>query len=215
MIGAKTLSEGVDYVKSTLGVDIPFGGEHLTMGTHNHLMQLGSDTFLEVIAVNETIAPPAKPRWYGLDDPYIRHRLEKQPCLLTWVVNTHNLDALIKNASFSLGRSESVSRGNLSWNFGLPEDGRIFAGGILPYAIEWHTQVHPSRNMLDTGCHIQGLDIYHPYPDWLESALLSIGASQLVSIHKLGKHESPYFSVEIATPSGNVQLHSCIPSDKY
>ncbi|MEE8364674.1 MAG: VOC family protein [Gammaproteobacteria bacterium] len=42
VIAADSLEQGVDYVRSTLGVDIPRGGVHQTMGTHNHLMQLGN-----------------------------------------------------------------------------------------------------------------------------------------------------------------------------
>jgi len=39
VIGAADLTQGIDYVKECLGVDMPYGGEHEKMGTHNHLMQ--------------------------------------------------------------------------------------------------------------------------------------------------------------------------------
>ena len=48
VVAATDLKTGVDYVKQTLGVDIPYGGEHQQMGTHNHLMRLGHQIFLEV-----------------------------------------------------------------------------------------------------------------------------------------------------------------------
>ena len=210
VIGASYLSEGVDYIKQTLGVDIPFGGEHMKMGTHNHLMQLGDGMFLEVIALNKNIDPPSQPRWYGLDDPYIRLCIEKQPRLLTWVVNTQSLAGLMQQASFSLGQSELVSRGSLSWNFGLPKDGRLLAGGLLPYAIEWHTDTHPSQNMAELGCKLKSLEIHHPYPVWLRDSLESIDALQLVKINELPANGTPYLSADIETPSGTVQLHSCV-----
>jgi len=56
VIAASSLEQGVDYVRKMLGVDIPFGGVHSAMGTHNHLMQLGNSVFLEVIAINNEIA---------------------------------------------------------------------------------------------------------------------------------------------------------------
>ena len=208
VIGASSLEDGVGYVKSVLGVDIPYGGEHIKMGTHNHLMQLGNDAFLEVIAVNEKIAPPNRPRWYGLDDPYTRQCLEQQPSLLTWVVNTGNINELMLHSTYSLGKPELISRGNLSWNFGLPEDGRLLGSGILPYAIEWHTDVHPSKGMADLGCSFQRLEIFHPYPIWLKTSLKSIGALPLVKINELAANETPYLSVEIDTPSGKVKLQS-------
>ncbi|MES9964219.1 MAG: VOC family protein [Candidatus Sedimenticola sp. 20ELBAFRAG] len=208
VIGASSLAEGVSYVKSMLGVDIPYGGEHIKLGTHNHLMQLGNETFLEVIAVNQQITSPARPRWYGLDDPYTRLCLERQPSLLTWVVNTGDINGLIQKATFSLGKSELISRGNLSWYFGLPEDGRLLGGGLLPYAIEWHTENHPSKSMTDLGCSIQSVEIFHPYPNWIKSALKSIDALSLVKINELAENETPYLSVKIGTPTGEVNLQS-------
>lgn len=68
VIGAASLEAGVEYVKEVLGVDIPAGGHHEKMGTCNHLMQLGKDVFLEVIAIDKTLAAPSRPRWYGLEN---------------------------------------------------------------------------------------------------------------------------------------------------
>ena len=88
VVAAIDLEQGVRYVREQLGVDIPFGGEHPLMGTHNHLMQLGDAVFLEVIAVNPLGEQPVQPRWYGLDDPYVRARIAEEPALVGWVVNT-------------------------------------------------------------------------------------------------------------------------------
>ncbi|WP_319522045.1 VOC family protein [uncultured Desulfosarcina sp.] len=213
VIGARTLTEGVNYVKDLLGVDMPFGGVHPKMGTHNHLMRLGNDAFLEIIAVNHDIEPPERPRWFGLDDAFIRQQIEQQPSLLTWVVNTQDIKALMSQSTFSLGKAELISRGNLNWYFGLPDDGRLLAGGMLPYAIEWQTDKHPSANMADLGCRLSGLEIYHPYPRWLQSALSSIGALDLVKVHALPKNEVPYMLATINTPAGIKELSS-FPSFK-
>ena len=75
VIGAKDLAQGIDFVKDQLGIDIPYGGVHKTMGTHNHLMQLGNSSFLEVIAINPDGDPVGHPRWYGLDDPFVRQQI--------------------------------------------------------------------------------------------------------------------------------------------
>ncbi len=208
VIGAESLERGVEYVKDTLGVDMPFGGEHEKMATHNHLMQLGDEIFLEVIAANRNEVPPDRPRWYGLDDPYIRSCLEKQPALLAWVINTDDLEALAQAASFSLGNTELISRGNLSWLFGLPEDGRLLAGGMLPYAIEWHTDSHPSNGMADLGCRLAALEIFHPNASWLTSALGSIDALELVQVNQIAPNECPFLSVDLETPRGKVKLQS-------
>jgi hypothetical protein len=214
VIGAATLTLGVEYVRDCLGVDIPYGGEHAKMGTHNHLMRIGEGVFLEIIAINPDIEPPNRPRWFGLDDPFVRQRLATQPTLLTWVVNTGNITKLIQQAMFSLGKSELIRRGELSWNFGLPDDGSLIAGGILPYAIEWHTKKHPAANMVDLNCRFHSLEIYHPYPKWLQSALVSIGALDLVKIIGLPQNEAPYITAAIKAPSGLKKIRSCVAFDK-
>ena len=210
VIGAATLTQGVSYVKDHLGVDMPYGGVHTKMGTHNHLMRIGNDAFLEIIAVNHDIEAPNRPRWYGLDDPFIRQQIEIHPSLLTWVVNTRNIKNLIRQSTFSLGKAELISRGNLSWYFGLPDDGRLLAGGMLPYAIEWQTDKHPSANMADLGCSFYNLEIYHSNPRWLQSALSSVGALDLVKIKALPNTEAPYMIAYINTPYGIKKLYSCI-----
>jgi hypothetical protein len=208
IIGAATLEQGVAYVKEKLGVDIPYGGVHEKMGTHNCLMQLGNEIYLEVIAINPETEPPEFPRWCGLDDPHMSRQLMKQPTFLTWVVNTNDIENLLRRAVFDFGESRLLSRGKLSWYFGLPDDGRLLAGGMLPYVIEWRTDSHPSANMVDTGCRFRGLEIHHPYPSWLRSVLESIGAADLVRIHPLQKNRPPYLVAHIETPEGKKDLKS-------
>ncbi len=58
VVAAKGLRQGVEYIRKELGVDMPFGGEHPKIGTHNHLIQLGDDVFLEVIAINPDLPAP-------------------------------------------------------------------------------------------------------------------------------------------------------------
>ena len=208
VIAAIDLEQGVRYVREQLGVDIPFGGEHPLMGTHNHLMQLGEAVFLEVIAVNPLGEQPLQPRWYGLDDPYVRARIVEEPTLVGWVVNTSSIDAVLAAASVQgrdFGKTVPVTRGNLKWKFGLPDDGRLLAAGMLPYIIEWDSNTHPAALMADTGCRLVRLVIEHPHRDWLQQSLQGIGASGLVTVVD---SDAPALSVTIDSPNGSVTLHS-------
>lgn len=202
VIGAATLEQGVAYVKQHLGVNIPFGGVHTTMGTHNHLMQLGQDLFLEVIAINADGAAVKQPRWYGLDDPFVRQQIEHQPRLLTWVINTRNIDALMRRAICSFGKSTRISRGDLSWDFSLPEDGRLLAAGLLPYIIQWQADTHPANRLQDRDCVLRHLSLYHANASWLKDILDSISAHHLVDIHPIDREQAPYIEAQINTPSG-------------
>src|SRR3546814_14325236 len=63
VITAPSLAEGAAYVESVLGVAPQPGGEHTRMGTHNMVLRLGDDVYLEVIAINPKALPLDRPRW--------------------------------------------------------------------------------------------------------------------------------------------------------
>jgi hypothetical protein len=208
VIAARDLEQGVAYLEQQLGITIPPGGEHPRMGTHNRLMRLGDSMFLEVIAVSPTLPPPEQPRWFGLDDPLVRASINLQPTLLTWVVNCDDIENLLQQAALPFGRLEEVSRGELNWYFGIPEDGRLLAGGMLPYLMQWQVESHPAQKMAELGCRLHRLHIHHPYPLWLISILESIDAGDLVQIHPLFTNHVPFLAAEIDTPAGRRVLRS-------
>ena len=94
VVAAASLEEGRAYVADRLGVDVPVGGEHRMMGTHNRVMTLGDGVYLEIIAINPELDAPDVPRWFGLDDPAVRVSIAASPRLLTWAVNTDDLEQL-------------------------------------------------------------------------------------------------------------------------
>jgi len=202
VIAAETLAQGVDYVRSVLGVEIPKGGHHKTMGTYNHLMRLGGSAYLEVIAINPDATIPDQPRWFSLDDALMRESLHRQPRLITWVMNTADIRLLHQNASFPTGTPTEFSRDNLNWQMALTEDGRLLANGLLPYLIQWLSSPHPSLSMAELDCRLATLEIHHNRVEWLRSMLQSIGADHLVRVHRLPDSEAPYLSASIETPSG-------------
>jgi len=203
VVGAATLEEGEAYVHDAFGVDLSVGGEHVHMGTHNRLMQLGNNSFLEIIAISPTLAAPQRPRWFGLDDPHVRRRLQAGPQLLTWVVNCDDLSGLIDSANFELGESTALSRGELSWNFAVPSDGRLHGGGLLPYAMQWNVAEHPSSGMPELGCTLVQLDIYHRDVQWINEALTSFDSiAERVKIHAISDEQSPYMVASIDTATG-------------
>ena len=208
VIAAATLDEGVAHVRDILGVDIPPGGFHRKMGTRNHVMRLGGEVFLEVIAIDPELAAPARPRWFGLDDPHVLASLARHPALLTWVVNTPDIKGFMKHAPISFGTPEPVSRGSLNWLFGVPDDGHLPAGGMLPSVIEWQCSPHPATLMQDRGCRLHSFEIHHPRAGWLRDILTRAGAAHLVDIHPLPANAAPFLLARIETPDGLKELRS-------
>ena len=208
VIGAANLEQGVTYVREMLGIEIPPGGEHVHMGTHNHLMQLGNEIFLEVMAINPKAVAPNRPRWFGLDDPFVKAQLEHQPRLLTWVVNTADITLLQQQSTFNFGAIASMNRGDIEWLITVPADGSLPGAGMLPTLIEWRNYPHPSNRYPDLGCSLQRLEIYHPNLDWLKLILESIGAQECVELYSLSANVAPYMVAYVQTPSGVKQLSS-------
>lgn len=208
VIGAATVEAGVAYLEAELGVTLPVGGEHPRMGTHNHLMQLSPTTFLEVIAINRLATPPARPRWFGLDDPFVQAQLQQGPRLLTWVVNTTDIRAVHAQSLVPLGEITPQVRGNLEWLITIPADGHLPGAGLIPTVLEWQVAGHPAHKMADLGCRLLALHLYHPYPDWLQQALAALGGTAQVTLHGLPANQPPYLVAELQTPGGVKRLSS-------
>ncbi len=208
VIGAATLEQGVDYVRGLLGVEMPVGGEHPRMGTHNRLMQLGPATFLEILAINPLAPTPSRPRWFGLDDPFVQAQLRQQPRLLTWVVNTPDLAQVHQQSQLALGAIERMSRGSLNWLITIPDDGHLLAAGLLPTVIQWQTAAHPAHGMANLGCSLRCLTLYHPQIDWLRAALATLGIVDQIELQSLPANNAPYLVAQIQTPTGYKTLSS-------
>ncbi len=202
VIGAATLEQGVAYTEERLGIKPPFGGKHPLMGTHNCLMRLGDDSFLEIIAVDPEANQPAQPRWFGLDDPHVRSRLAGSPQLLTWVVNCEDITTALSRPVISFGSPQPLSRGDLRWYFGVPDDGRLLAGGMLPYIISWQCENHPAARMSEQGCSLAKLKLYTPFHDWTTRQLEDIDALELIEVEQITEKSTPFLEAVINTPSG-------------
>ncbi|MEM8798175.1 MAG: VOC family protein [Pseudomonadota bacterium] len=153
---ARTLEEGAAHVKATLGIDMPEGGRHRQMGTHNLLLSLGSDLFLEVIAIDQKAQAPERPRWFDLD------RFDGEPVLKTWVLGTSDIEEILKTAHPESGRATRITRGELSWLISIADTGEMPLEGAYPTLIEWPEGPHPAGRMGDRGCRLINLTVEHP-----------------------------------------------------
>ncbi len=203
VIAAQNLDAGVRFIRDKLGVDIPPGGRHESMGTHNHVMRLGRGSFLEVIAIDPAASAPGRPRWFDLDDPAMQTRLREGPRLVAWVIRTTDIVAAVNAAAISLGTITPLSRDALSWRLTVPDDGHMPGGGTIPHIIEWDAGLRPWEQMADLGCSLAALTLADPDGDWLNEVLRSLGAEALPSV-KVVEGGPPRLSAKIVTPSGRI-----------
>lgn len=163
---APDLAEGVEHVRRSLGLDMPYGGRHPEMGTHNHVLRIGEDLFLEVIAVDQQAEAPEHARWFGLDDgPTVRRAWDEGLRLRSWVVRGPDLEIMRQAIPATPQDIVRVSRGDRRWQFCMPEDGALPAGGAAPYAIDWGSRRTPAPGMPSVALQLQSFVLEHPDPD--------------------------------------------------
>ncbi len=204
VVAARTLPEGRAWLEGRLGVPLQGGGRHAQFGTHNALLSLGPAAYLEVIAVDPDAPTPDRPRWFGLDTPAMRTRLQDGPALIHWVAAVPRLDS----GGLDSGRREpgtqvlELSRGENRWALTVPADGHLPMGGVAPSRILWHTPPPPTR-LSDVGVRLGGLHLGTPAPDALRAVLDGLNFAGEVEVYEAPQAE---LRAVLETPGGLVEL---------
>lgn len=150
VVAASDLDQGGRWVEELLGVTMEPGGRHVDFGTHNRLLSLGPDSYLEVIAIDPDAPAPGRPRWFELDTAAMRARLAAGPALVHWVVRVTSL----------AGERDvmELHRGSNAWALTVAPDGRMPLGGLAPSRILWRTPPPPEL-LPDKGIRLDALTI--------------------------------------------------------
>ena len=201
-IGADTLEQGVAAMQDALGIDVPRGGKHDAMSTHNCVMQSGNESFFELISIDPDAPDPGRTRWFTLDDATTQARLSERPRALCWVVGTDDLDAIMAASPVDLGEVVLFTRGDRSWRLTVPQDGHLPMGGLLPAFIEWSPGPHPSTGQQDLGVTLERVHVSHPDTAALSEILKTLGVDHLAQVSK----GPQALSFELNTPKGTVTL---------
>lgn len=193
-VTAPNLGEGLALVHEALGIHLPAGGVHPEMGTHNHLMRLGTDEFLEVIAPDPTAGPRSHPRWFALD-----RQKAYPPRLGVWVLRTPDIAATLAAMPPSIGRATRITRGTLSWLISVPDDGALPFEGAHPAIIQWPDGIRPGASMADFGCRLCRFVVQHPNAVEIERRLEPVFRDDRI-IFETG--DRLRLVAEIETPNG-------------
>lgn len=181
-IGANDLPQGIDYIKSLLGISLSSGSKHDLMSTHNCVMQSGNESFFELIAIDPEAPDPGRTRWFTLDNPATQAKLVVRPRALCWVVNTDDLDTLVANSPIDLGEIVKFQRGDRTWRLTVPKDGHLPGNALLPAFIEWSPGPHPSTGQQDLGAQLLSVQISHPEPQSLQTTLKALQVDHLAEV---------------------------------
>lgn len=200
VVAAATLAEGRSWLQDQLGVPMQDGGRHESFGTHNALLRLGAEHYLEVIAVDPEAPAPARARLFELDTPQMVRRLADGPALVHWVVGTSR--SALDSADPVHGSPMALSRGSNRWTLTVPDDGHLPMGGVLPSLIAWHTP-RPAGSLPDRGVVLRQLALATPDADRLRARLEAL---DLVDTPVVVDADQPSLKAVLQTPLGPVSI---------
>ena len=198
-VAAADLDAGAAHVRAALGIEVPSGGRHPLMATHNRLARLGDEEFLEIISIDPE-ASAGRARWFALD-----RFGDAPPRLATWLVRSDDLDAALARLPPVCGRPVEVTRGELAWRIAVPDDGSMPFDGMFPTLIEWPMRPLPATRMADVGCALERLEVRHPDAERIEALIgdaLDDPRLRFVRGERIG------LDATIATPHGSRRLAS-------
>jgi hypothetical protein len=199
LLGVPNLEAGIAWIEERTGVKAALGGRHPGLGTHNALLSLGHQQYLEIIAPDPTQLTIA-PQFAFLNQV-------SEPRLLTWAAVTKDIHAIAARAhaaGFVLSGPNPGSRARLDgqmlyWKTLFLETGM---GLQIPFFIEWDAaSLHPSQDS-PAGGTLQSFEMTAPQPGPLRAALRLIGLDG--NIHS--GSESRLHAV-IDSPKGRVALN--------
>ncbi|RRH76341.1 VOC family protein [Falsigemmobacter faecalis] len=196
VISAEALSGADEALAALFGAEFSPGGQHPLMSTHNRLLSLGPDEYLELIAIDPGAPPPGHPRWFGLD------HFRGPPRLTHWVCRCDDLEAALLQAPAGAGRATALSRGDLHWQMAVTESGTLPFDDSFPALISWQGSTHPAQRLPDHGIRLRELQIFHP-----EAQALSAALSPLLTDSRIAILQGPAgLSALFTTADGELRL---------
>ncbi len=163
---APSLAEGVAHVRACLDLDVPFGQRHRYMGTHNHLLQLGAMTYLEIVALDPEGEKPGRRRWFGLDDyAKVRADWDEGRRLRAWVARTDAIAEVIAGREAVFGEKVPLPAVNSTFDFAIPVDGTLPLDGVAPSLIDRRGKPRSMTTIADLGARLVSFSLEHPDPD--------------------------------------------------
>jgi len=209
VVAAADLDSGREYIEQLLGVRTEAGGRHDAIGTHNRLLRLGNDQYLEIIAIDPDAPPPQRPRFFALDDPVMQAAIRVSPRLVTWVARVSDIDAAAARPPYDAMEIRDMARGDLRWRLTFTEDGSLPYQGALPLLIQWTGGSTPSERLPDSGCALNRFVVQTPRVKEAQQVLQDLDLTSIGLDHSV----QPGLAATVSTPArGEVILSSVAPS---
>ena len=213
-----TLEAGIEYVYERTGVRAAHAGSHPGVGTHNALLSLGDDCYLEIIAPDPNQPEPDQPRPFSLDDPRTHFRFNafavhpNPPTSMLALVNDMVVRGLDPGPIHETSRRKPDGS-MLSWQL----TSLSVAAGPRPWLIDWGATPSPASSSPE-GCTLVNLRCYGPQAREMDGMLHLMGLQPLALAGTQGfepvvefchheawrfpRHENNFLIATLQTPDG-------------
>jgi len=208
VLGTAHLERGAAWLERFLGVTLSPVGTHSRMGTHNRLLSLGPDCYLELIAIDPAGQAPSTKRWFGLDTHDVQERIAVRPRVIGWAARTADIEAMSEHTGGVLGGVHRMERGNFKWRITIPEDGFPVEGGLIPSLIQWDVATHPCDHLPDQQCRLEWMEAAHPNPAKVTYLLGELGLAKSLVLTASPPYAGMTFCAYLRTPAGARTLMS-------
>ncbi len=194
------LSEGERRFAALTGITPAFGGRHPDMGTHNSLLSLGQEKYLEIIALD-----PAHLKAANLPEEKLSNFT---PGLFAFGVRTYDLlrvGQLVGAGGLKVSDVRNISRQSpdgqtLTWQTVVVE-GHDFEN-LVPFFTLCGDMLHPSETA-PKGCELLEFSVGHPQHRELSRLYAALEVNVPVR-----ESEQLRLRAVLATPKGEVVLDS-------
>lgn len=205
IVAGPDLSGLIAWLKREFGLAAAPGGRHPGQGTHNALVGLGPQAYLELMAPDDLPLPADAPGAYRRSLAHLAN-----PELLTWCARTASWRELAARAeglglevACPEGRRKTASGEELRWRLVIVS-GHGF-GGHVPFFIDWLDTPHPAT-ALEQQASLTALHLEHPDATGLTNALTALGCEPAHMPVAVAKSRLPLLALELATPVGERRM---------
>ena len=115
VLGAFSLEEGTEFVENKLQTKLSNIGYHKDLGTHNRVIRISDEVYLEVIAIDPQTRSLKNRKCFNLDNSKLQSKLKKSPQIIGYVIENDDVSILKYYDPFF-----EASRASYRWHFAMP-----------------------------------------------------------------------------------------------
>lgn len=207
VFGALTLEEGTELVESLLQAKLSDIGYHKDMGTHNRVIRISENVYLEVVSIDPQNSNLKNRKWFNLDNSNLQIKLKKTPQIIGYVIENNDPNIFKYFDPFF-----EASRDNYKWQFAMPTyknnyiDCEIINTGIMPSLISWKS-TKPIHKMKKNQFELMSLEIVlSEKQKHLNTFFKSFGEIEYVSFSFIREENPSIFKLKLKDNLRNIVI---------